>query len=161
VRGRPGRSRVTWLILGFVVVGALIVGTRSTGTQSREDRIQSIAETIKCPECSGQSVASSGSRSSKAIKTDIAARLRRGQSADEIRDFYAERYGEGILLTPTRSGAASLVWILPVVALVVALAGLATAFRRWRTVGDVHATDEDRALVAAALADPHGEGSGR
>jgi cytochrome c-type biogenesis protein CcmH/NrfF len=148
-------------VLGFVVIGALIVGSRSAGPQSREDRVQAIASTIKCPECSGQSVASSGSRSSKAIKADIAARLDRGQSADQIRDFYAGRYGEAILLTPSRSGAASLVWIIPVVAIIAAAAGLAAAFIRWRSDGDGHATDEDRALVAAALEDGHGEGSGR
>jgi cytochrome c-type biogenesis protein CcmH/NrfF len=150
-----------WLVLAFVAIGALIIGTRSSGPSSPEEQTQAIARTIKCPECSGQSVASSGSASSKAIRTDIAARLKRGQSADEIRDYYAGRYGEAILLNPARSGAASLVWIIPVVAIVIAIAALAAAFVRWRSAGDAQATDEDRALVAAALADPHGEGSGR
>ncbi|MBV9950621.1 MAG: cytochrome c-type biogenesis protein CcmH [Acidimicrobiia bacterium] len=150
-----------WLVLGFIVIGALIIGTRSTGPSSQEDKVQAIARTIKCPECEGQSVATSGSASSKAIRVDIGARLRRGQSADEIRDYYAAHYGEAILLTPARSGAASLVWIIPVVAIVIAIAALAAAFVRWRSAADGHATDEDRALVAAALADPHGEGSGR
>jgi cytochrome c-type biogenesis protein CcmH/NrfF len=150
-----------WLVLAFVAIGALVIGTRSSGPSSPEEQMQAIARTIKCPECSGQSVASSGSASSKAIRTDIAARLKRGQSADEIRDYYAGRYGEAILLTPARSGAASLVWIIPVVAIVIAIAALAAAFVRWRSAGDAQATDEDRALVAAALADPHGEGSGR
>ena len=159
--GRPGRWRVSWLVLGFVVLGALVIGARDDGPTSREDQVQSIAQTIKCPECRGESVASSSARSAKAIKTDIAARLARGQSPDEIRDFYAGRYGESILLTPSGSGTASLVWIIPVVAIIVAVAGLAAAFVRWRGADDVHATDEDRALVAAAMADPHGEGSGR
>ena len=44
---------------------------------------------------------------------------------------------------------ASLVWTLPVVALVAAVAGLALAFRRWRG-GGARATDADRALVEAA-----------
>ena len=30
----------------------------------------------------------------QAIRADIAARLERGQSADEIRDYYAGRFGE-------------------------------------------------------------------
>jgi cytochrome c-type biogenesis protein CcmH/NrfF len=161
VSARPGSRRIHWLVLAFVVIGALIAGTRSGGSTSREDQVQAIAKTIKCPECSGQSVATSGSRSSKAIRVDIAARLARGQSPDQIRDYYAGRYGEQILLTPARSGAASLVWIIPVVAIVIAMAALAAAFFRWRSVGDSHASEEDKALVAAALADPHGEGSGR
>ena len=43
-------------------------------------------------------------------------------------------------------------WGLPVLALVLALAGLAAAFARWRRDPPVTATEEDRALVARALA---------
>ena len=43
---------------------------------------------------------------------------------DEIRD-YSEAGTDGILVTPTSSGVAGLVWIIPVVALVISLAGLA------------------------------------
>ena len=158
---RPRSNRVTWLVLGFVVVGALIVGSRSDGPQTREDQVMAIAKTIKCPECSGQSVASSGGRSARAIRVDIAQRLERGQTGDEIRDYYAGRFGESLLLTPSSSGTASLVWIIPVVAIFLAVAGLAAAFVHWRGAGTERATDEDRALVAAALDDPHGEGAGR
>jgi cytochrome c-type biogenesis protein CcmH len=155
------RRKVPWLVLGFVVIGALIVGTRSDGPQTREDRVLAIARTIECPECNGQSVASSGAASARAIKRDIGERLDRGQSGDQIRDYYAGRFGESLLLTPRRSGVSGLVWIIPVVAVVIAVAGLAAAFARWRRGSATEATDEDRALVAAAMADPHGEGQGR
>ena len=58
-----------------------------------------------------------------------------------------------MLLTPTATGVTTLVWIIPVVALVLAIAGLAVAFRRWKRKGDVHATAADRELVGRALAD--------
>jgi hypothetical protein len=46
------------------------------------------------------------------------------------------------------------VWIIPVVALVLALAGLSTAFARWRRTATVTtASDADRALVDEALHD--------
>jgi hypothetical protein len=44
------------------------------------------------------------------------------------------------------------VWILPVTGLLLAVGGLAFAFRRWRRQPVLVATDEDRALVEAALA---------
>ena len=61
-----------------------------------------------------------------------------------------------VLLTPGRSGVSSLVWTLPAVALVLAVVGLAFAFRRWRGGGHAHASDADRELVdrARAGADP-------
>ncbi|MGZ4729656.1 MAG: hypothetical protein ACXWB2_18220, partial [Acidimicrobiales bacterium] len=46
----------------------------------------------------------------------------------------------------------SIVWILPVVVFVVAIAAMAAAFRRWRLRSDVHATAADRELVGRALA---------
>ena len=158
---RTPSRRVPWLVLGFVVVGALIVGSRSDGPQTREDRVQAIAATIKCPECSGQSVASSSGRSAKAIRTDIAERLERGQSADQIRDYYAGRFGEELLLTPSGSGTASLVWIVPVVVFVDRGGRSRRGVRALAGRRRCRAADEDRALVAAALADPHGEGAGR
>ena len=51
-----------------------------------------------------------------------------------------------------RSGWAGLVWVLPVVALVVGLAGVAAAFARWRRAPRTHASAADRALVDQALA---------
>jgi cytochrome c-type biogenesis protein CcmH/NrfF len=46
---------------------------------------------------------------------------------------------------------ASLVWALPVVAVVVALFALGVAFRRWRARPGVEVSDEDRALVEREL----------
>ena len=73
-----------------------------------------------------------------------------GASDAQIRDELAAAYGERVLLTPGRSGVSSLVWALPVVVLVVAVAGLAFAFRRWRGDAAGRASDADRALVARA-----------
>ena len=44
-------------------------------------------------------------------------------------------------------------WVLPVVALVLGLAGLSAAFARWRRAPTTSVTDEDRALVDQALSD--------
>ena len=47
----------------------------------------------------------------------------RARATTQIRDELAAAYGEQVLLTPGSSGVAGLVWVLPVVALVLALAG--------------------------------------
>jgi len=89
----------------------------------------------------------------------LAALLDAGESDAAIRAFYVGRYGEWILLRPPASGVGALVWLLPVTGLILGAAGLAFAFRRWRREPALAATDEDRALVEAALAagaDPTG-----
>ena len=74
-----------------------------------------------------------------------------GESDDEIRAYLISRYGEEYLLTPQATGASSVVWILPVMVIVAAIAGLAVAFRRWRaTPSGPELTDADRRLVDAA-----------
>jgi len=130
---------------------ALLIGV--TGTRpprTAEDRARALAESVACPVCDGQSVAESDSEAAKGIRNVITSRISEGATDAQIRDELAASYGEHILLTPGRTGVASLVWTLPVVALIAALAGLVLTFRRWRRAGGAHATDADRELVAAA-----------
>lgn len=152
---RPtSRAWIVWAMMGVVAVACLALATtRTSGPLTPEDRVNAVAKTIKCPTCQGESVADSNAPSSREIRSDVADRLTRGETGDEIRAFYAASYGEAILLTPSRSGVTSIVWVLPVLAVVSAAAGLFVAFRRWRGAGELHASDEDRALVEQALAD--------
>jgi cytochrome c-type biogenesis protein CcmH/NrfF len=80
----------------------------------------------------------------------IAADLQNGMSTSEIFDDLAASYGDEIILTPTSSGVTGLVWILPVVFGVFAVAALVVVFRRWSRTGALEASDEDRALVDEA-----------
>ncbi|MEN3271474.1 MAG: cytochrome c-type biosis protein CcmH [Actinomycetota bacterium] len=121
-----------WILLVVVVIGALVVGTRPSGTNTNAERVQSIAKSVRCPTCRGQSVADSDAPAAANVRKDIERRVADGQSDDDIRSALAARFGDGILLTPPRSGVAGLVWVLPVVAVAAAAGGLTLAFRRWR-----------------------------
>ena len=121
-----------WVVLVVVVVAALVVGTTDTGARTEEERVDAIASSVRCPTCRGQSVADSDAIAAENVRREITRRVGEGESDDEIRDALAARFGEGIILTPSRSGVTGLVWVLPVAAAVVALAGLVFAFRRWR-----------------------------
>lgn len=170
--GSPVRRWLPWVLLAVVVVAVLSVavfGSRSAPTA--QDRVASLARTIKCPTCSGESVAESNAPASQAIRVDVAERIQSGETDQQIREYYAGRYGEAVLLTPSASGINALVWILPVVALAMAVGFLAMVFRRWSREVPEHASAADQVLVAEALqreheqaaadADPFGEGSSR
>jgi cytochrome c-type biogenesis protein CcmH len=148
------RPRVIgWLAMAVVLVVALAAGIVDDGGPSTpEERARSLAETVACPACDGQSVAESDAAASRGIRTLIAERIDEGASDDAIRDELVATWGESILLTPGSSGVGGLVWVLPVVALVLALAGVAYVFWRWRGTAAVHASDADRSLVDRALA---------
>ncbi len=148
---RVSTARWPWLVLIALLVGALVVATVGDGgPRSTEERARALGESIRCPTCSGQSVADSNAPAARNIRTEIARRIENGQSDEEIRDYIGGLFGEDLLLTPPRSGVAGLVWFLPVVGFVLALGALVAAFRHWRTPPDLSVSDEDRALVDEA-----------
>jgi cytochrome c-type biogenesis protein CcmH len=146
------RRLLGWVAMAAVLVAALAIGvTHDGGPRTPEERARNLAETVACPTCDGQSVAESDAAASRGIRTLIAERIDQGASDDAIRDELVATWGESILLTPDSSGVGGLVWVLPVVALVLALAGMGYVFWRWRGLAAVHASDADRELVDRAL----------
>lgn len=144
-------ARWPWLVLVAFIAGALVVAAvGEVGPSTPAERARSIAESIRCPQCQGQSVADSDAPSARAIRTEIGRRLESGQTDDEIREYIAGLYGEESLLIPPRDGVAGLVWFLPVAAFVLAVGGLVVVFRRWSRSEATEVSDEDEALVARA-----------
>jgi cytochrome c-type biogenesis protein CcmH len=142
--------RLAWLGLAAVVVVALVIGTTDRKPATAEERARHIGNTVMCPACSGESVSNSQAPVAVNIRRQIAARVAAGETDQQIRDALANAYGERVIMTPPRSGIAGLVWVLPVAALVAALAGLALAFRRWRTTPGTGADEEDLAAAERA-----------
>ena len=131
--GRAVGRRASYVLMAVAVVVALAIGTFDRGeARTPEERMRDIASTIRCPACRSQSAADSDAPTAQAVRVEISERIDEGESDDEIREYFASTYGEEILLTPPARGIGSLVWVVPVVALVGGGAGLWFAFRRWR-----------------------------
>ncbi len=158
-RTSPTLLVASWAVLVVVVVAALAYGTFATDEVTAEQRVRNLAGQFACPQCSGQSVRDSDVGISVQIRAEIAERVERGDSDDQILSFLTQAYGSDYLLTPSASGAASLVWAIPVFGAVVALAGVGMAFRRWKPQ-PVQVSDTERELVQRALAESE-EGSSR
>ena len=140
-------NRITGLIL------ALAVGVMDRGGPTTpEERARNLGASISCPVCDGQSVADSDAAPARNIRVFISDQIDEGRSDEEIRSAVDSRFPESLLLTPERSGAGALVWVLPVVVLVLAFTGVGYAFYRWRQMpGARRASRSDRALVGSAL----------
>jgi cytochrome c-type biogenesis protein CcmH/NrfF len=118
-----------------VLAVALLIGIRRADVpRNDQQRIDAIAKSLKCPVCTSESVYESRASISLDIKDEIAREVHAGQSATGIKAQLASRFGQESLLLPPRSGVAGLVWALPGVVLVLAIAGLVVAFRRWRAL---------------------------
>lgn len=146
------KGRLSWSLMALVAVSLLAFGaTRSSGPSTQEERIDSISKRLACPTCSGESVYVSRASAAESIRNEIARQVAAGQRADDDIVAYIESRFPGSLLLPPGDGVDSLVWVLPVVALVCGFGGLIVVFRRWQREGDVRAETDDEDIVAVAL----------
>ena len=146
--------RASWIVIAALAIVSLGRAALDDGPpRTNEEQVEAIARTLKCPVCGSQSVADSDVAASRAIRTEIARLVEDGQSPSEVRATIGASFGDRVQLLPPASGFAGLVWILPVVALVVALAGGSAAFARWRRTPRSTPSDDDRARVDPALRD--------
>jgi cytochrome c-type biogenesis protein CcmH len=147
-----------WVGLAVVLALALAFSVRS-GPPTPAQRVAALDSIIKCPSCDGISVADSSAATAAAVRQDVAARVREGQSNAEIEQSLVNRYGPSILLRPSTTGITAVVWVVPLVAAAGGVGGLGLFFwRRRRPVGAA-VTTKDRALVEQALAAAHREAS--
>lgn len=150
----------TWAAVGAVVVVTLAMATLSAEEPTPAARVRALSAQFACPQCDGQSVRDSDVGISVEIRAEISRRVQQGQTDDQILGALADAYGDHLLLTPPATGASSLVWVLPVVAAVLAVGGLVWAFARWRPAPRGSVDDADRALVEAARRDRGADGAG-
>jgi cytochrome c-type biogenesis protein CcmH len=141
--------------MGVIVLVGLVASIDTTPREGASDeRLFALSARLKCLQCVGESVSASQAPLAVQFRDEIRAQMREGRTDDEILNYFADRYGQEVLLTPPSSGAGGLVWVIPVVAVAAAVLLLAGVFRRWRAErGELHATAEDEELVAGALAD--------
>jgi cytochrome c-type biogenesis protein CcmH len=136
-------------LVGVLAVALWIGTTRSSGHPSIDDRVQSVTSGLRCPVCTGETVADSSAPISGDIRTMVRQLLTQGESNSQAKSFILSKYPGTSLDTPA-SGMGLLVWALPVIVVLGAAAGLSLTFARRRSRAVVTVSDEDRALVDEA-----------
>jgi len=150
-----------WAALVVVVGVALGVGSSHGGPPaSAAQRAASIDALVRCPSCDGISVLESSASTAVAIRQDVAARVRAGQTDGQIDSFLVSRYGPDILLRPPVHGWTEWVWVLPPAVLALAVVGLVTILWRRRNRTPAPVSADDLALVQRALAERADAGRG-
>lgn len=142
----------SWALMAVVVAASVAVGmTGDRGPRTEDDRVNAIATQVRCPTCRSLSAAESDAKAAQAVRDEIRSRLRRGETDEQIRGYLVSRYGPDILLEPQARGISGLVWVLPAVAGVAAVASLGVVFRRSRQPSGRAPDPDERALVEEAL----------
>ena len=123
-------------LLGLVLLNSWIVWAAreaggATASPDLEDKVREIASGLRCVVCQNLSVADSPSDLAKEMRNLVRELVQQGKSREEILAYFVSRYGEFVLLSPTKRGFNLLVWVLPFLAVVVGACGVYLVARRW------------------------------
>ena len=99
-----------------------------------EQTVHEVAAQLRCVVCQSLSVADSPSETANQMRGIIRERLAAGESPEQVRAYFVEKYGDWILLSPPKSGFTLLVWVVPFVGLGIGLVLVVVVVRRWSRV---------------------------
>lgn len=97
-----------------------------------EHRTNQVGALLRCPVCQGMSVADSKAEMAVNMKGQVRELLQRGYTQEQILKYFELSYGQFVLLQPKFEGVNTLVWLLPVAALIL---GGAIVFFKLKKLG--------------------------
>ena len=124
------RAMAALSALSLIALLAL-AATGATATAVSEDAVHEVAAQLRCVVCQSLSVADSPSETAHQMKDIIRERLAAGETPEQVRAYFVEKYGTWILLSPPRQGFNLLVWVVPFVGLGLGLVLVLIVVRRW------------------------------
>ena len=138
-----------WTVFGLVLVAALILGSGvlSGSTPTPQQRASAIESDLRCPSCEDLSVAQSSAPTAVTVRATVTQMVAAGQTDQQIDRYLVSRYGGSIVLDPPDRGVTLLVWILPVLGGLAAVAGISVVMVRRRTIG----ADPDEGVDQSSL----------
>ncbi|MGQ0639520.1 MAG: cytochrome c-type biogenesis protein [Gemmatimonadaceae bacterium] len=119
------------LLLSASVRAAALPQRTAADSADLERRTSAVAAELRCPVCQGLSIQDSPSELAVQMRGVVRDQLAAGRTSEEVKAYFLEKYGEWILLEPKAEGFNVVVYVLPIAAVLVGIAIVATAVRRW------------------------------
>ena len=120
-----------------------------------EAEAQAIDRMLMCPVCPAENIDQAQVPLARQMRSQVRLMLADGADREQVLAWFTDRYGPGILGEPPRSGFNLIAWIVPGVALALALAGglltLRAMRRRPAAVPDTAADPSDLQPYLAAV----------
>jgi cytochrome c-type biogenesis protein CcmH len=121
------------LLFALALIAIAVTGAAAQSVPQRADeqQVYDVASQLRCVVCQNLSVADSPSEMANQMRAIVRERLAAGETPAQVRQYFVERYGDWILLSPPRHGFTLLVWLAPVVAVVAGVGIVAVLVVRW------------------------------
>ncbi len=78
-----------------------------------KDRYQSLVDEYRCMVCQGQSIADSSTPVAVSMRNQVKKMIDSGKTDEEIDQYFIERFGEGVKLSPIKSQKHGALWLFP------------------------------------------------
>lgn len=135
-----------------VVLALLAVACQGSSTElSLEERAQALDKELMCPVCPSETIDQSQVELAKQMRATLRERLADGESEQEIRDFFVDRYGDNVLAAPPARGFNIVVWVVAGLVLPIAAVSLVLALRVMRKRGETVSTPAQPKVDAEEL----------
>jgi len=96
------------------------------------DEVNAIARQMYCPVCENEPLDACRTAACQQWRAQIAQMLSEGQTEEQIKQYFVERYGLRVLAQPPAEGNSLLLWVLPLVALLAGAVYVYFLMRRMR-----------------------------
>lgn len=154
-RVRPVAQALLAAVL-VLAVGAGIWQAHVDADRSLPAKVQAVTSGLRCPTCSGQSVADSESDLAQQMRAVTAQQLAAGRTPEQVRAYFVARYGNQVLLDPPLSGLGLATRLAPFALLIIGGLILSRRLggRRGIAFGAAFTIGLSGVLVAAGALDP-------
>ncbi len=139
---------ITLTLVLFFAVASIFVEAQAPNTGGSDaparvitdDEVNAIAKQLYCPVCENTPLDVCPTQACKDWRELIRQQLSDGWTEQQIKDYFVASFGPRVLANPPNRGFTSLVWLLPIAAL---LAGGAFVWRLLRQWQIQHRTNAD------------------
>lgn len=116
-----------------------------------EERARALSQGLRCLVCRNESIDESNADLARDLRILVRERIALGDSDEEVIAYLVDRYGEYVLLRPTRSGANLALWLAGPILLVIAAGGAGIWISRRRRPEPEALAPEDEARLAELM----------
>lgn len=125
------RSGARWLLLILLLIVLPIAAHAQD--EITDDEVNAIAKDLYCPVCESTPLDVCPTQACADWRELIRTKLSQGESRQDILEYFARQYGDGVLANPPRRGISLIIlWVLPVLGVLLGLLLFAWLLRSLR-----------------------------
>lgn len=128
-------SRITYYILLLLALGLVTQVALAQDEPVSDDAVNEVAKDIYCPVCENTPLDVCATQACADWRELIREKLGEGQTQEEIFNYFARQYGDGVLANPPGRGLNLVIlWVLPVVLILIGALLFMRYMRNLRTI---------------------------